>query len=84
MRKRRPDVTHLTPTQKLELNASAYIGTLWGKQRREFARRYWRYLIRGMPGDEPPTMAPTFGGRRIVRRLREILHSVSWSDWHTP
>jgi hypothetical protein len=49
--------------------ASTYIVSLWGKNRREFARRYWAYLAYGM--QEPPAVM-CFGADRIACKLRAI------------
>jgi hypothetical protein len=52
-----------------EDKASEYIVSLWGRNRREFGRRYWAYLAYGM--QEPPfTMC--HGADHIARKLRAI------------
>ena len=49
--------------------AADYIVSLWGKNRRQFARFYWLSLTRGMTR---PPFSMCFGADKIARKLEEI------------
>jgi len=50
--------------------AADYIVSLWGKKRRQFARRYWLFLTRGM--GPPPPFYMCYGSFRIACKLEDI------------
>jgi len=54
---------------QVDADAADLIVSLWGKKRRQYARRYWLFLTRGM---ERPLMAEVFGSEWIEQRLRKI------------
>jgi hypothetical protein len=54
---------------EMDERAADYIVSLWGKNRRQFARQYWLHLSRDMP--EPP-LADCFGSDWIVAKLKRI------------
>ena len=57
-----------------EIAAADYIVSLWGKRRREFARRYWAHLAYGMPR---PDYDDCFGSALIADRLIDF--AQRWS-----
>lgn len=60
-----------------EIAAADYIVSLWGRRRRDFARRYWAFLAYGMPKPDP---VDCFGAAHIADRLIDFYQA----DWWAP
>jgi len=52
-----------------DIQAADYIIGLWGRRRRDYARRYWMFLTRGMTR---PLLAEVFGSAWIEQHLNKI------------
>jgi|SRR5215475_8679967 len=60
--------------------AADYIVTIWGKRRRDYARRYWMFRTRGT---KRPLLAEVFASERIERHLNKLMDKVDCriEDW---
>ena len=70
-------IADLTIGRAADMAAANYVVSLWGKQRRQYARRYWLYLTRDMAR---PSLDECFGALWIEQRLNMIQRF--YYPWH--
>jgi len=65
---------------QLDASAADYIVTLWGRRRRDYARRYWMFRTRGA---KRPTLSEVFASARIEQRLDKLMDKIDCriEDW---